>query len=76
MDPKFYLILSYPSLRTHKLGVLPHRNALVWEAEPGKLLLAGAQATGVTPKVRPHPSEGVQNFRHTVNPPRSAQRHG
>ena len=26
MDPKFDIILSYPSLRTHKL---PHRNALV-----------------------------------------------
>ena len=33
MDPKFDIILSYPSLRTHKLGVLPHRNALIWEAD-------------------------------------------
>ena len=50
MDPKFDLILSYPSLRTHKLGVLPHRNALVWEKEPNALLLVGTQATGVLPR--------------------------
>ena len=50
MDPNFDIILSYPSLRTHKLGVLPHQNALVYEADLGKLLLAGAQATGVAPR--------------------------
>ena len=37
MDPKFDIILSYTSLRNHKLGVLPRRNALVWEREPGTL---------------------------------------
>ena len=50
MDPKFDIILSYPSLRTHKLGVLPHRNVLVYEAEAGTLLLAEGQATVVNPK--------------------------
>ena len=50
MDPKFDIILSYPSLWTHKLGVLPLQNTLVWETEPQKLLLAGAQATFVIPR--------------------------
>ena len=50
MDPKFDIILSYPSLRTHKLGVLPHRNALVYEAEAGWLLLAGGQTTRFNPE--------------------------
>ena len=50
MDPKFDIILSYPSLRTHKLGVLPHRNALVYEAEAGSLVLAEGQTSGFNPK--------------------------
>ena len=50
MDPKFDIILSYPFLRTHKLGGLPHRNALVYEAEARTLLLAEGQATGVKSK--------------------------
>ena len=71
MDPKFDIILSYPSLRTHKLGVLPQQNALVYEAEAGKLLLAGAQATGVTPKydlMSDHVSRAVATT-EASNPP-------
>ena len=51
MDPKFDIILSDPSLRTHKLGVLPRRNTLVHEAEAASLLLAGGRPRGSIPNM-------------------------